>query len=304
MEAQTEATLPFVSVIIPVFNDTERLLRCLQALERQTYPRARYEVVVVDNGSDDDVRAALRQHELVVFCCEPRPGSYAARNAGLAIARGEVLAFTDSDCLPQPDWIERGVARLSGLPAPGLVAGRITLFFQHPDRPTAVELFESLTGFPQQKYVEKYHYGATANVFTWRAVVERVGPFDATLTSGGDREWGQRVYAAGLPLLYADDVEVLHPARRTFGELARKVVRVTNGMEQLRAQQPGSFRSFAKAVIKDLLPPLAKIRGIWLDRRLKGVGQRFQVTGVLLGLRYTQAWARVRARAGALQHVR
>lgn len=287
---------PFVSVIIPVFNDTARLRGCLDALARQTYPRARHEVVVVDNGSSDDVRAALGQVEGAIFAVERRPGSYAARNAGIAVARGEVLAFTDSDCLPQPDWIERGVARLLADPACGLVAGGITLFSHDPARPTAAELYERVTAFPQQKYVEKYHYGATANLFARRAVFARVGPFDAALASGGDREWGQRVHAAGLPLVYADEARVLHPARRTFAELSRKVARVTGGIEQLRARRPGSLRPFAKALLRDLLPPLGKIRGVWRDPRLAGAGQRLRVTGVLLALRYAQAWARLRAR--------
>jgi glycosyltransferase involved in cell wall biosynthesis len=292
---------PLVSVIIPVYNDAARLRRCLLALAEQTYPR--YEVIVVDNGSADDVAAAVAGLPFVRLCAEARPGSYAARNAGLAQARGDLLAFTDSDCVPEPGWIAAGVARLQAAPGCGLVAGSIALFCAGP-RPTPVELYECLTAFPQQEYVERDHYGATANLFTTRAVMERVGPFAAALTSGGDREWGQRVHAAGLPLIYADEVRVGHPARRSFGELARKIARVTNGIERLRARQPGSFRPFARAVVKDLLPPAAKLGRIWRDRRLGGAATRAQVAGVLLGLRYARAWARVRARAGALAHLR
>lgn len=299
-----EQHTPFVSVIIPVFNDTERLGRCLVALEAQTFPRQQFEIIVVDNGSDHDVGAALGERENLIIAHEQRPGSYAARNAGLALAQGDVLAFTDSDCVPHPEWLARGVARLQANPEAGLVAGAINVFFQQANRPTAVELYESITAFPQHKYVAKYHYGATANVFAWRRVMDVIGPFNATLTSGGDREWGQRVYAAGLSLIYAEEVQVQHPARRSFDELSRKIVRVTGGMETLRREQPGSFASFAKDTVKDLLPPWSKIRGIWADKRLNSAAQRWQVTGVLLGLRYTQAWARVRARTGGLTHVR
>jgi glycosyltransferase involved in cell wall biosynthesis len=259
--------------------------------------------LVIDNGSTDDLAAVIAGLAFVRLGVEPTPGSYAARNAGLALARGEVLAFTDSDCVPQPGWIDAGVARLQTRPGCGLVAGGITLFCTGP-RPTPAELYECLTAFPQQEYVERYHYGATANLFTTRAVMERVGPFAAALTSGGDREWGQRVHAAGLPLIYAEEVQVLHPARRSFGELASKIARVTNGIERLRARQPGSFLPFARAVLRDLLPPLPKIGRIWADRRLGGAVTRARVAGVLLGLRYARAWARVRARAGALGHLR
>lgn len=290
--------LPFVSVVIPVYDDAARLRRCLAALAAQTYPRDRFEVIVVDNGSTDAVAAAVAGFPFVVFAGEPRRGSYAARNAGLALARGEVLAFTDSDCVPQRDWLAAGVARLEAGPGCGLVAGKIELFFAGP-RPTAAELYERLTAFPQHEYVARDHYGATANLFTWRAVIEQVGPFAAHLASGGDREWGQRVHAAGLPLVYADEVRVRHPARRSFGELARKVARVTGGIEALRARRPDSRGPFVRAVLKDLLPPAAKIRRVWQDRSLGNVADRLRVVGVLLGLRYTRALARVRARIGA-----
>src|ERR1044071_6513252 len=104
--------LPFVSVIVPVWNDSARLDRCLRALEEQTYPGDLYEVVVVDNGSDEPLGPVIERHGRASLVRETKPGSYAARNTGLAHARGEVVAFTDADCLPAPDWIEQGVARL------------------------------------------------------------------------------------------------------------------------------------------------------------------------------------------------
>src|SRR5262245_61424835 len=96
-------TPPFVSVIIPVFGDVEPLATCLDHLEHQTYSRACFEVIVADNGCPDLARAVRGRDVRVVR--EPKPGSYAARNAGLAIAAGEIIAFTDADCLPSADWI-------------------------------------------------------------------------------------------------------------------------------------------------------------------------------------------------------
>lgn len=295
--AGTDA-LPFVSVIIPVYNDAVRLRRCLQALAEQDYPPERREVIVADNGSDQDLAALVGSFSGVQLCHEARPGSYAARNRALEQAQGDVLAFTDSDCLPQADWLSTGVAWLARNRGCGLVAGKIALFFEHPARPTAVELFESVTAFPQHKYVQKYHYGATANLFTWRSVMAKIGPFNPALTSGGDREWGQRVHAAGYPLLYADDLVVQHPARRSFAEMYRKVARVTGGLEDLRMRRSYPLPALAKAVAKDLLPPRKDLAEIWRDPRLRGLGQRFRVAGVLLGLRYAQAWVRVRSRLG------
>ena len=103
---------PFVSVVIPVLNDRDRLNLCLRALEKQSYPRDAFEVVVVDNGSDRPVGDVALSAVRVAVLSEPQPGSYAARNTGIRQAKGEMVAFTDSDCIPHEDWLRRGVEHL------------------------------------------------------------------------------------------------------------------------------------------------------------------------------------------------
>src|SRR5690606_20439025 len=170
---------PYVSVIIPVYNDPARLRLCLEALDRQSYPADRYEVLVVDNGSEPPVRDVLaevlarRPH--VRLLEEARPGSYAARNLGISEARGDILAFTDSDCIPEARWIEEGVRALRNLPDGGLVGGRIEVFAADPARPRAVELYEMAVAFDQRKNIEVRRFAVTANAFTTRGVVERIG---------------------------------------------------------------------------------------------------------------------------------
>lgn len=87
-----------------------------------------------------------------------------------------------------------------------------------------MELYKSIKAFPRNKYIKKYNYGATANVWTFRSAINNVGVCDTTLKSGGDRDWGQRVFAAGYSQAYADDVGAAHPARHSLGELYKKVV--------------------------------------------------------------------------------
>jgi glycosyltransferase involved in cell wall biosynthesis len=294
---------PFVSVIIPVFNDAERLKLCLEALESQTYPGDRYEIIVVDNGSTEDIKCAVEPFHHAIYAHEARPGSYAARNTALTIAQGEVLAFTDADCIPAHTWLEHGVRHLQQTPNCGLVAGRIELFFHNPSCPTAVELYDNVKiGFPQQKFVEESNYGATANVFTWRSVMDVVGPFDATLKSSGDREWGQRVFAAGYQQLYAEDTCVSHPARRTWGELHKKVVRITGGHLDLEQKRGSSSVRFVASVLlaslKDFLPPFRMYFHICSYKNLHGHKQRIQFTIAMLYVRYVRGWERLRLLAG------
>ncbi len=223
----------FVSVIIPVYNDLTRLKICLEALENQTYPKASYEVIVVDNGSTQNVKTVTDHFLQVALHYESQPGSYAARNKGISISRGQMLAFTDSDCIPAHDWIEKGAGQIQKSPDCGLVAGRINMFFKNPQRLTAAELYEKMYSFDQKENIKKKRFGVTANLFTRKEVVGKVGLFNATLKSGGDLEWGNRVSDSGYVLMYADDVCVEHPARRSLRQLYKKRVRVLGGLNEI-----------------------------------------------------------------------
>ncbi|WP_035987798.1 glycosyltransferase [Leptolyngbya sp. KIOST-1] len=295
---------PFVSVIIPVFNDGERLQQCLAALAQQTYPRSRFEIIVVDNGSDDlaGLKTLVTAYDNATLVVETRPGSYAARNRGLAVAKGEVIAFTDADCVPAVDWLERGVARLSQDPNCGLVVGRINLFFADPQHPTAVELFESLTAFPQEQLLRDHHGGATANAITWRRVIDQVGPFDMQLKSNGDLEWGQRVFEAGFQQVYADEVQVDHPARRLLRELYQRTVRLAGGYYEVQLKQAKSLgqrqRMFVQALLKNLVPPVFFVVNAFGDGRLKNLNQKLKVSLVMVMVRYISAWEVVRLKLG------
>jgi cellulose synthase/poly-beta-1,6-N-acetylglucosamine synthase-like glycosyltransferase len=160
---------------------------------------------------------------------ETRPGSYCARNAALRDTTGEVIAFTDADCLPAADWLAQGVAALRESTAPDLVAGRIEVL-PGGFKTTVTELYETINAFPQQRYVELERFGATANLFVRREVFDSIGPFEATLHSGGDREFCNRATDAGFTIMYDDTVVVRHPARRTFAELRRKLRRTNRGL--------------------------------------------------------------------------
>src|SRR5687768_1929723 len=104
---------PDVSVVVPVRDGADVLGACLDALAAQHGVRA--EIVVVDNGSTDGTGAIARAHPAVTaVVTEVRPGSYAARNGGIAATRAEVLAFTDADCVPEPGWLAAGLAVITG----------------------------------------------------------------------------------------------------------------------------------------------------------------------------------------------
>ena len=295
---------PFVSVIIPVYNDGERLKLCLEALENQTYAKNLYEVIVIDNGSDEseDIKGVVAQFSQAIATSETTPGSYAARNKGISLAKGEAIAFTDSDCIPALNWIENGVKNLLQVPNCGLVAGKIEIFFKNPNQLTPVELYESIMALPQKEFLEKHNYGATANVFTFKRVIENVGIFDANLKSSGDVEWGQRVASCGYKQVYAEDTCVDHPARYSFEQLYRRTLRHAGGHYDLQKQKCQSFlkqnQMFLASFFRDLTPPLMFAFKVFSDSRLKTIEQKIKVSLVMVFIRYISAWEKLRLKLG------
>ena len=91
------------SVIVPVYNDP-RVEACISSLLTQDYPKELYEVIVVDNNSNDTTSEVIQRFN-VKYVREDRKGSYFARNKGLEIAKGDVAAFIDADCVAAPHWL-------------------------------------------------------------------------------------------------------------------------------------------------------------------------------------------------------
>jgi glycosyltransferase involved in cell wall biosynthesis len=284
-----DAPLPFVTVVVPVYDHGECLPETLGALANQSYP-GEWEVVVVDNGSYAGLEEAVARHPRARLVREARVGSYAARNRGVQEARGEVLAFTDADCRPEPSWLAAGTAALVADTACGLLAGRIDVELADARRPTAAELYESVAAFRQQEYVERWRFGATANLFTHREVFTRVGPFDEALYSLGDRDWGRRVHEAGFTLRYTEAARVRHPARRSIGELLRRTRRMAGGYYQIAR----SRRVSARSLLRDAPMGLVSHLGLGSTsrsrhaapgrRRLQGLRERAKVAMVTLAI--------------------
>lgn len=257
---------PEISVVIPVFDQPAELERCLAALQQQSSPHPRFEVVVVDNAPETPVAEVVGRFPFARYGTEPTPGSYAARNRGVDLARGELVAFTDADCRPDRLWLANGARAMRDLEGPGMVAGEVELTYRNAERLTAAELFEMIFGFPQETYIE-WGFAATANMFTTRETITRVGGFDASLMSGGDMEWGQRLRDKGLPQAFAADARVLHGARSSMVELCKKSARVAGGLQNVAEQRGEGTHGLARHAFEQLVK-MWRIRGSLSDPRL------------------------------------
>jgi len=290
---------PFASIIVPVYNNSGLLRKCLQALESQSFPRTHYEIIVIDNDSTERIIDVTNDFPNVILGFEKKIGSYAARNTGITIASGNILAFTDSDCIPTETWIENGVHALLDAQNCGLVAGKVDFFFKNPDTPNASEFYDLVNCLDQKKYVKTEKFGATANIFTFAQIFQEFGLFDANLKSGGDKEWGQRIAEKGLGIYYTPDAVVMHPARTSFKELRNKRIRLAFGIYD-RLKQQVSDADSKPDVIQDVLwhlkPPIKFMSWRLSDSRLKGIHRKISYVFITIFLNYSVALMLIRLR--------
>lgn len=210
-----------------MYRQRHTLVRCLDALRNQTLSRSRFEVIVVDNEPSKTTPPLPVSLEFTLVP-HAAPGSFAARNVGCAIATGQILAFTDADCLPQEDWLERAVERMRSADFRQVIVGEVGPLFRSA-RPSLVECYDGLTSLNQKRFVEVFRAGATANLFVHRDFFLATGGFDSRLSSGGDFEWCRRALIHGAILAYAPEVVVAHAARHQLSALYKRARRIAGG---------------------------------------------------------------------------
>lgn len=250
-----------VSIIIPTYNDWERLSLCLNALSNQTFSKDKFEVIVVNNNPYpfDETPANFLVPDNCKIILEEAPGSYAARNAALRIAKGEIIGFTDSDCIPDKNWIKNAVNYLTNNNTCSRIAGKVSIFFES-SKPSAAELYDMVFAFNQKGYVES-GTGVTANLFTYKYVFDEVGFFNKNLMSGGDYDWGTLAHKKGYKIDYVEDVIVKHPARGTIKELIKKEKRV-GGSQAIFFNKNNSMPVNVIEFIKELRPRIRALEPI------------------------------------------
>lgn len=246
---------PSVSIIVPYFkNCHHHLQRCLQCLERQIYPPAQREIVVVDNHATARITGDLLGRDRISIVHEPVPGSYAARNRGIASSSGSILAFTDADCAPTPTWLNNAIQELARFDFNAVVGGKITFGFRDPANPNIWEIYDSMIHLRQEDYVVHHHFAATANLIAPRKLFLQIGLFNPDFYSGGDRDWGVRLSSQGIPVIYSADVVVLHRARHNAHEIIEKNRRGV-GAEFVRVKLSETFRlQILRAQIQMFVP--------------------------------------------------
>jgi glycosyltransferase involved in cell wall biosynthesis len=208
-------SIPDVSVVMSVRNRSALLLDCLRGLADQTLPRHRFELLLVDNMSSEDLLAVAergrREFGLNVRYTRTTAdnGPAPARNLGVSLAVGRIIAFTDSDCRPSPNWLASGLAEFAD-PAVALVTGPV---LPKPGQP--ITLTSKITFITHNEHPTF----PTANAFYRRTVFESFGGFDISLsfrdpfdrsTECSDTDFAWRVIKAGHARRFASDAVIYH----------------------------------------------------------------------------------------------
>jgi glycosyltransferase involved in cell wall biosynthesis len=280
----SRAERPVASVVVAARNGAHQLPVLFSALRRQSLPQGDFEVIVVDDGSDDSTSAVVAASGVArVIRCNPAVGLPRARNVGIRAASGQFIALTDADTVPDSTWLEFGVARMRESDA-DILGGGVSIALG--EKPSIAALVDAMNWLNQERCVEQ-GFAVGANIWARRETFDHWGLFSEEIASYGhdDTEWGQRATSAGAHLVYAPDVHLTHPPRSQIRQVYRKAYNLGFGLAPHRRLSVGTIRNLPPLFLRPtpFLPP----RRIALER-LRELGH--DPTLFQIGLIYVSQW--------------
>ena len=239
-----------VSVVIPTYARPQQLRCCLDALTRQTMAKHDFELVVVDDGSPeplDEIVASFVSTLSIRLVRQKNAGPAMARNRGIREAAAALVAFTDDDCRPQPEWLERLVAGERAYPGAliggSTVNGLVDDIFATTSQLIVDLVYEHFNADPDNGY-----FFASNNMLCCRHRLLQLSGFDTTFLRAGaeDRELCDRWRAAGFRLVWRPDAVIEHRHAQTLGTFVDLHMRYGRGAQlyqaKSRARGTGTMR--------------------------------------------------------------
>jgi glycosyltransferase involved in cell wall biosynthesis len=211
-----------ISVIVPVFNASRWIDSCIQGLLNQDYDPACFEVIMVDNNSPDDSAGRIGRCDRIRLLHESEQSSYAARNCGVRQARGEVLAFTDADCAPAPNWLST-IDRTMRNPQTQVVLGARQFASRSPTLRLLAAYEDARVEYILTNHLKNSYFGFTNNMAIRRSAFEQHGPFPV-VARAGDTLFLQKLAAAEGPeaAVWNPEMRILHLELRNAWAYLRK----------------------------------------------------------------------------------
>jgi len=264
-----------LSIIIASYNRAASLLQFVRELSHQVVPdNVDWEVVIVDNNSTDGTKSAIaplveEDSRRFKYLLESRQGKSMALNTGLRAATGEILVFTDDDCVPDPKWLATIALEFASDPSLSVLGGRVELYDKQ-DQPVTIRNFPERTLIETRDQLFLFLIGA--NMSIRRKVLDAVGEFDPFLGPGSrigavmeDLDLLYRVYRKKFKIVYSPDMLVYHNHGRTteaqiqalnhryvVGRGAFYCKHILGGDRNVLKMAYWEFSSLTKGMIKDL----------------------------------------------------
>ncbi len=245
--------LPRVSVIVPVKNGAQKIAGLLDSLMQVDYDREMLEIVVVDGNSSDNTREIVLRYPTVKLLTEERPGLNAARNTGIKNSTGEVIAFTDSDCIVSKNWVKKIVEDF-GEKEVGCVGGNALRFYDDLiSRYCDESLMPVMRIFTEKKALNEVkppvQYPAGCNMAIRRSILAEAGKFNENIEYGFDEdELVERICSTGHTMVLDPDLLVSHKHRSSVRELLKQTFRYGRGMGVL-LREKGLKSIFSKWIL-------------------------------------------------------
>ncbi|PIE67502.1 MAG: hypothetical protein CSA23_03490 [Deltaproteobacteria bacterium] len=208
---------PTISVVIPVYNDERYIRAAIEALLAQTYPNELTEIIVVDDGSTDGTASIVKEYDTVKYLHQTNQGPSAARNFGALEAHGKLVAFTDSDCEPDPDWLER-LVEIFEADKTGRLATVGGVQRGHPDDNAYARKVDALLCaigivadyVKPNKHISHVSHNASCNSCYSRNLYMAAGGFRPSMFPGEDVDLDKRLKDAGYTVLFTPQAAVKH----------------------------------------------------------------------------------------------
>lgn len=300
-----------ISIVIPVLNGESQIRDCITSVINQDFQKDQYEIIVVDNGSKDNTINILTEYnENIIILHESRKGSYLARNTGINVSKGKIVAFIDSDCIADRNWLKElhngFVSEISG--DIGCIVGSV---IPHHGK-TLVEIYSKNKDLLSQKTTLDSNflpYGQTANAAFRKEVFDIIGGFDEGFSSGGDADIAWRMQIeTHYRLIYRPEAIVEHCHRTTFKGLFKQQFRYGFGrillyrkygdrmIQMTNTNESGENRNNVNKNIRFNLSKLTRLSLtmfiFWIRsfKRLFGFCDRYHMYEPLLSLLYISGY--------------
>lgn len=223
---------PFVTVVVPTYNRKEMLKECLNSLFSQTYPKDRYEIVVVNDGSTDGTEKVLEEYAGKAPCKLKRfnqknQGVSSAMNTGIKNSEGKIIYFTGDDCIADKNWIKNLADSFSDERVGG-VGGKVIAYKLEK----LVEKYSEKTGLLNQKKFKSMNTIITGNAAYRKAILQELGGFDSNLKACEDVDTSIMVQLKGYKIRYVPQAIVKHRHVDNLRSLFRQQYR--NGIANAR----------------------------------------------------------------------